>query len=286
MASARGFTLLELVVVMVVIAVLAVASTRFIQLSTDSYLAVNRRAQVLDVADGAVRRLARDLRLALPNSVRVGGAGKFLEYAPTSNGGRYLAESGVAPLTDILNFTAADSSFDYLGPSLAGASGYVVVFNTGQTSVSGCAVAPGGADVYEGCNRSAITAVTASKVSFSALQFPFDSPGHRFHIVPAAGPVTIACENVNTVNGNGSGTLRLYSNYATGAGNWGGAAPSAAPTAAGRTVNLLADNVSGCSIAYVSGVTAGNGLVTLRLEIKRGGETITLHHQVHVDNVP
>jgi MSHA biogenesis protein MshO len=46
------------------------------------------------------------------------------------------------------------------------------------------------------------------------------------------------------------------------------------------------DNVSACSFAYVTGVSASNGLVTLRLSITRKGETITLHHQIHIDNVP
>jgi MSHA biogenesis protein MshO len=281
MTRARGFTLIELVVVIVLMGIIAVVGAKMIVAPTEAYLAVNRRAQITDTADVAMRRLSRDLRLALPNSVRVGGANRFLEFVPTRNGSRYRVEGG-----DILDFGAVDTSFDYLGESLVGEVGSVVVFNTGQRSPTGCAVVPGGADVYEGCNRSAISAVTVSKVSFNAKQFSFDSPGHRFHIVPTTGPVTLACENVNTVSGNGTGTLRLYTRYAIGAGDWGASAPAAAPVTPGLTVNVLADHVSACSFIYVSGVTAVNGLVTLRLTLTRGNETITLHHQVHVDNVP
>jgi MSHA biogenesis protein MshO len=159
-----------------------------------------------------------------------------------------------------------------------------VVFNTGQRSVAGCAVDPGGADAYEGCNRSAITAATATTMSFASLKFPFDSPGHRFHLVPATGPVTFACENMGALNnGNGPGRLRLYTGYKTTAADWGATAPAAAPAGSG---SLLVDNVSACSFAYVTGVSASNGLVTLRLSITRKGETITLHHQIHIDNVP
>jgi MSHA biogenesis protein MshO len=288
MTSSRGFTLMELIIVIVIMGIIAGVAAVFISGPVAGYVDSNRRAQLSDSADIAVRRISRDLRLALPNSVRVGGSNKYLEYIPTTIGSRYRANGG----GDILDFTTTDSSFDYLGDSIAGSTGFVVVFNTGQRSVSGCATAPGGADAYEGCNRTAISAVTASKVTISSatFRFPFASPGNRFHIVPATGPVTLACEPSATLGinsaGDGNGTLRIYSNYATGSGDWGSAAPSAAPSGGGLTNYILARYVSGCTFVYTPGITASNGLVTLLLTLTRSNETVTLHHQVHVDNVP
>ena len=284
--SIGGFTLIELIVVMVILGIIVAISTRFISGPTLAYLSSTRRAQMSDVADVAIRRIARDLRVALPNSVRAGASNRFLEYIPTTHGARYRAEAGGAAGSDHLDFAAADTSFDYIGADLAGATGHVVVFNTGQRSVGGCANAAGGADAYEGCNRSAISAITASLVSMASRQFRLASPGNRFHVVPATGPVTLACENVGDANGNGTGTLRMYTNYATGAGDWGAGAPAGAPAAAGRQVSVLANNVSACALVYVSGISASNGLATLRLAISREGETLVLHHQIHVDNVP
>lgn len=280
MTEPRGFTLIEMIMVMVIMGIIAAVAAVFISGPVKGYVDSTRRAQLSDAADIALRRLSRDLRLALPNSVRVGGGNRFLEYIPTANGGRYRAEGG----GDILDFTAMDGSFDYLGSSLAGQTGFVVVFNTGQRSVSSCL----GADAYEGCNRRAITGVTASKVSMtSAAKMPFASPSNRFHIVPATGPVTLACEGVGTdATGSGTGTLRIYSNYNTGSGDWGNSAPSAAPSAAGIVNSLLVQHVSDCAFVYTSGITATNGLATMRLTLTRSNETITLHHQVHVNNAP
>jgi MSHA biogenesis protein MshO len=279
MTRARGFTLVEMIIVMVIMGIIAAVVSVFITGPVTGYVDANRRAQLSDSADIALRRLSRDLRLALPNSVRVGGGNQLLEYIPTTGGGRYLTAS-----TDFLDFTTTDGSFDYLGDSTTGATGFVVVFNTGQRSATNCATAPGGADAYEACNRTTIGSVTATKVTLSsAFKFPFTSPGNRFHVVPSTGPVTLACEGVGTSGGDGTGTLKIYSNYNTGSGDWGNAATISAPRGTG---NLLGRHVSDCSFIYTPGVTATNGLVTLRLALTRSNETVTLHHQVHVDNAP
>ena len=282
MTNSRGFSLMELIIVMVIIGIIAAVVAVFIAGPVSGYVDANRRAQLSDSADIAMRRISRDLRLALPNSVRVGGGNSFLEYIPSTAGARYREEGGGG--VDELKFSGNDDSFDYFGASLVGETGYVVVFNTGQRSQSAnCNAAPGGADAYEGCNRSLITAITATNIAMSSIRLRLESPGKRFHIVPLTGPATLACENVGTSAGDGSGTLRIYSNYSTGAGDWGAAAPGAAP---GGTSSLLAQNVSGCAFIYTPGVTATNGLVTLRLGLTRSNETVTLHHQVHVDNAP
>lgn len=278
MTEARGFTLVELIIVMVIIGVIAAVVAVFITGPISGYVDVMRRAQLSDAADTTLRRISRDLRQALPNSVRVDSNNRFLEYIPTSNGSRYLVE-----VPDILDFTTADSSFGFLGETIA-ATGFIVVFNTGQVS-SGTRAAPGcvGADAYEGCNRSAGTAA-GNLVSLTApFKFPFASPSNRFHILPASGPVTLACEGVAAAAGNGSGTLKIYTGYKTG-GDWGSAAPT--PPGGATSTSLLAQYVSACTFTYTSGITASNGLVTLRLALTRNNETVTLHHQVHVDNSP
>ena len=280
MIKSRGFTLMELVIVMVIIGVLAAGVAVFITSPVMGYLDANRRAQLTDAADIALRRMSRDLRLALPNSIRVGGSNNpFLEYIPTSNGGRYREKSG-----NRLVFSSPVISFDYIGETLAGETGFVVVANnnvqpSSSTRPTTTCPTAGGADAYEGCNRARILSVTSSTVNISVHTFVIPSPANRFHIVPASGPVTLACENVGTNLGDGTGTLKIYTNYNTGDSDWGSTAPSAAPSPAG---SLLAQYVSICSFVW----NYKNGLVILDLELTRGNETVHLFNEVHVENVP
>src|SRR6188474_829145 len=81
----RGFTLVEAVIVIAITGILAAIVTRFIVQPVQLYLATQARAQLVDVADNALRRIARELRLALPNSPRVSSSGLSLELIPVTS---------------------------------------------------------------------------------------------------------------------------------------------------------------------------------------------------------
>lgn len=292
MKKTRGFTLIEAIVVITIMGILSAMVAVFVRAPVQSYLDVVRRGVLSNAADIALRRMGRDLRMAVPNSVRVnaacGAASCFLEYLPIRDGGRYRAVSTLAGGGDILDFfTPADSSFDVLGPAVTGAAGdFLVVFNTGQLSAAGCATAPGGANAYEGCNRRTLSGAAGASVSFTATAqtLPFDSPGHRFQIVPSSGPITYACEGVGVnAAGTGTGTLRRYTSY-SGAGI--ALAQPVPPAGVGMTSALLADGISACTITYAAGITAASGLVSIQLTLTQENESVSLYHEVHVDNQP
>jgi MSHA biogenesis protein MshO len=251
---------------------------------------VARRADMTDIADTALRRITRDVRLALPNSVRVaGGCGGsdtcFLEFLPAPSGGRYRAEldcSGVCS-GDVLDFDdATDTSFDVLGSPLTVAAGdQIVVYNLGIPSASGCTSL--GADAYEGCNRRTITA-GGSTITFTptTLPFPFDSPGYRFHVISK--PVTYACD--------GAGTLWRYWGYDIQDVQTKTDTIAELDALTGVQKARLATNVSSCKFTYDPNVVAQrSGLVTMRLGITEanpsgGNETVTLYNAAHVSNQP
>ena len=96
-ASHSGFSLLEMVVVIAITGIIGAMVAVFMARPVQSYTDSVQRAEYSDIADTALRRIIRDLRLALPNSVRVAevpaGSGIFyLEFLLTSGGGRYRAE--------------------------------------------------------------------------------------------------------------------------------------------------------------------------------------------------
>ena len=265
---ARGFTLVEMIVVVAITGILGAAVAVFIRRPVESYVDAARRAELTDIADTALRRITRDVRTALPNSIRITTAGNvtYLEYLQTSGGGRYRAETDSSGGGNILNFIAADSSFDVIGtmPALA-AGNSIVIYNLSPIGST--------ANAYIGDNRAAYSSSTAPTITLAAAKlFPFQSPGKRFQVVEHA--VTYACDPLPA----GAGVLRRYWNY-------GIVDPQ--PTPPGGSNALLASNITGCSFTYAtSGATARTGVLALNLRVSQGGETVRLFQQAHVNNVP
>jgi MSHA biogenesis protein MshO len=277
----KGFTLVEMIMVIVITGIIGGMVAVFLKAPVQQYMDVARRADMTDIADTALRRIGRDLRLALPNSVRVTtvGSNTYLEFLPTTGGGRYRAALDTTGGGNMLDFSnPADNSFDVLGPSVAANAGdYLVIYNLGIPSASGCASL--GADAYEGCNRrNIVTGGSMMTFTPTALSFPFDSPSHRFQVITT--PVTYIC---SPMAGGTGGNLTRY---------WGYAIQSAQPTALGTLTSVnpgavLANNVSACNFTYNAAVVAQrSGLVTMNLGITENNETVTLYSAAHVSNVP
>jgi len=266
--SQRGFTLIEAIIVITITGIIAGMVAVFIRAPVQGYFDSARRAELTDVADTAVRRISRDLHLALPNSVRVTQIGNvyYLEFLQTSGGGRYRAAADNSGGGNVLDFTQSTTRFDALGPVPAmvpGAMNLVAVYNLGVP----------GADAYQqpAINTSAITGISGNTVTINPFQFPFASPANRFQIISY--PVTYVCDK-------GTQTLTRFWNYSIQATQ-----PTSFP--AGTPSALLAKNVSDCSFSYDAQViTQRAGLVAAWLQITQSGESVSLYHEVHVSNVP
>lgn len=267
-----GFTLIELVMVIVILGILAFILANILRGPMQAYVAVEKRARLVDIAETALQRMTREVRLALPNSIRV--TGTTLEFLRTLDGGRYRGQGA-----NRLRFNKQSDTFEFLGPLnqcgsiLAGGaaqsdclvaprSAYcMVVYNTGQP----------GADAYAGDNIAAITGVNCGggTMDFNlspVAKFPNKSPRQRFFIVDT--PVSYICNA-------GTGQIRRYAGYTIGG-------------AVSGTGNLLVDQVSACSFSYIPGNDTRSGLARFSITITDTtlGQSVTLLQEAHVDNQP
>lgn len=272
----RGFTLVELIMVIVILGVIGSVVVVFMPAPIEAYFSSGRRAALTDVADTTVRRMARDLRTALPNSVRVSATAgsptnNCIEFIPTKTGGRYRADDTPAGL----NFAVADLSFNMLGSNLGlpvdqriAVNDVVVVYNLGIA----------GADAYSQNNTAVVTglgtetaAPIESPISIASTLFPLASGSNRFHVVP--GNERVVAYVCNTV----TRTLRRTVSAAF-----------FTPASCLATGPILASNVDRCEFSYddVGSNLQRNALVSMSIQMSNTGETVSLQHEVHVSNTP
>lgn len=279
-----GFTLIELVITLVISTIVVSFVSMFISGPVLGFTDQTRRARLVDAADAALRRIGRDVRRALPNSVRTTSVGGViaLEVLSTADGARYRAQPP-GSAAQILDLSTADASFNVLGPftqvakPFGSASHYLAVYNVGVP----------GADAYELANVitppgttigiSADGATGEDRVTLSAaFRFAYGSPTQRIFLVD--GPVTYLCDTV-------AGTLTRYQGYAI-AASQSSRDSHGELIAAGATASLMANQLAACTFAYTPGTAERAGLVSLQFTVRAQGESVSLLSQVHVDNVP
>jgi MSHA biogenesis protein MshO len=105
-----GFTLIEMIVVIIILGVLATAVTTFISLSTRIYTEATAREQLVSSARFAIERLNREVREALPNSLVV--SGRCLMFSPIVASAIYT-DIPVSPeaASNIINIIEFDETF-------------------------------------------------------------------------------------------------------------------------------------------------------------------------------
>lgn len=292
MRRCAGFTLVELILVIALSAVVGVMISTVLSRPLEGFVAQSRRAELVDQAALALNRMARDIRRAVPNSVRIEDGGRALELLSISSGGRYLpnrvdgeslrfspdpAPECTAPGNDCQTFRA-------LAPGLSTEGvRWLVVYNTGAES-GGTPLA--GSNLWATVAASAPNVITPQDTTFTAtadgsstllrveppseapwygrFSFAFASPQRRFYLVDEV--VGYRCDTA------GRRLLRFTR-------------ASLATAFTADASHVVVDNVSHCSFSYQPGSQHRAGLVGLTLRLT-DGESIELFQQVQVDNAP
>lgn len=282
----RGFTLLELVAVIVILGVLASATTQYIIFGTEVYVESTERQRVLGQSRFLVERLSRELRLAVPNSVRTGtnGAGtqSCIEFVPIRTSGAYRTDNtaSLAPIAP----NAASRTIDVVSwdsqNNVAGDRMYVYATSPNDIYQPTNTVGDKFALIENVTGTSPDLTITLAQVGTPAEddQFPEESPVNRYF---TANESVSYCLIRNSVT-NVSDVFRFrHTNFATNLAY--PAAASGVLMAQGLTNNLTTE----APFTFNTASQVRNSVVSLYLEFAANqAENMFFHHEVHIPNVP
>lgn len=293
--SSGGFTLVELVMVIALAGVVAVMISTVLSNPLSSFVDQSRRAELVDQAAGALNRMSRDVRLAVPNSLRVSADGQAMELLLIHSAARYRPNRiGVEALR--FSSEAAGScasttegglcnSVQVLDADLdpSGAR-WLVLYNTGAES--GGNPVPG-SNVWAAANPGVITPtgvtfglvasppagerhISLGNLPAGGFNFAFASPQLRLYLAETV--VGYRCQ--------GGQLLRYSYNQLL------SSIPNVPPAGANPQPVAARVDCAASRFEYQTGSTQRAGLLTLSLSISQAGETLQLLQQVHVDNAP
>ena len=269
-----AFTLVELVMVIALAGLIAVMISTVMSRPMQGFVDQSRRAELVDLASSALNRMTREIRLAVPNAVRV-AAGTRLELLRSPGGGRYRATLVNGVRQDPPQCVSDPCVIEVLGPLIGvddwAAMNWMVVYNIGSTA-SGDNTWPPLDGTLAVISPKVAMSYVAGNLSLAGggienFRFKYASPQHRFFLADKV--VGYRCTGTAIVRGEFD-TL---------------AAPGAYDYSSASTVVDHVDCVNS-GFTYDPGTNTRSGLVTIRLTLRQDGETITLLQQVHVDNAP
>lgn len=249
----HGFSLIELIVVIVILSILAVFGSQFVVTSTQNYEQTRTRALLVNTGRQALEQMTRQLRGALPYSVITTNDNTCIKFMPIANGGIY---NGFAP--DVSNQAPTNNS------------AAVTTFHDGIVFgeaywVSVGAMSPG--EIYTFVSPSSLASILASPAAtISTNRWLRNSINRRFYLLdnPKAFCVT--------------GTqLRLYLNAGM---------SSTTVDQSGASVLMASHVAATSSFDLTQGSENRQTVVLMNIDFTSGGETVNFQQQVMIRNVP
>ena len=280
-ADHAGFTLVELVITISLMGVVAVLVSTMVGNQMLGYVDTARRADLVARTDMALQTMARDLRNAVPYSVRVSG-GTALEWVPVLDWGRYrkradsTAADPLAAEQAAVDFSAPDTQFEVLHtgtmPSLP--SGARLVMGNSP------AMATDGLNIYGGLSAGGLVPVGSHVITPTVITVATSgnditlNPGFQFSLASAAGRFYLVNSAASYICSAGS--ITRYGGYSIQA-----AQPTSAPVSS--TAALLVDGVTSCQFGYTT-IDASFGMLTITLQVTDSGESVTLTRSITIEN--
>jgi MSHA biogenesis protein MshO len=269
-----GFTLIEMVTVILILSIIVVGVSSFVIFGTRIFVESSAVDQVLSQSRFGIERMTRDIRRAVPNSMRVltatDGSYQCLELLPISTSTSYL-DAPIFPQTAQNSLTAIKS----VGSITAAQSVLIYPLTT--------------AEIYHPLGTTAkrftVQSVAESGDQLTinltqSVRFTEASPLKRLYL--ADNPLSYCF--INTANNI---ELRLYQDYGYQPNQ---PSPTMSPTVMGDGV-LMAQNITNTlavnpAIILMPSTLITNAIVHLQPVFSVNGETFNYQHQVQVMNVP
>ena len=278
----RGFTLIELIAVIIILGVVGTAVISFIGFSAQLFVDVNGRDKVLADSRFVLERLNRELRDAVPNSMRVGGNSTIhcLEFMPV-NWSTFYLDVPVAPepaSSQIQVIELQTGIDDYV----SNPADFVIVFP----------ISP--ADVYGDNGRrfglSNLPQVNGSSVNTISLDnnavFTADSPSSRLYV--AGEPVSYCVSNTGNITRHTGYAISATQSVNVNVIGSGVLMGSNIVNSLSNNPQLLSANTDDPFRVFESSLRR-NAFVHIVLRFARQdqpNEVIVFNNEVHIANVP
>ncbi len=266
----QGFTLIEMVTVIAILAIVGVGVTNFLGSGAQIFADVTERTQLISESRFVTERLNREIRGALPNSVRIAGNGNTrhcIEFMPVKWSSFYF-DAPVVP-EEFAEIEAVE--WGSLSPYTYAAGDNIIIYPTATV------------DIYSDTGKKhEIEEISpigpgVTELEFDDdVQFATDSPSSRFYVFST--PVSYCVE---------AGQIRRYENYGL---------------QQIQPVNLVGGALMAENLTNTLSNDAGTGIedpfrlneasltrtasVLMLLEFARDNEIIVFNNEVHIPNVP
>ncbi|MBF0218516.1 MAG: type II secretion system protein [Gammaproteobacteria bacterium] len=175
---------MEIIIVITLMGILAGVLTPIISYSTRAYIASQARSELTARSRLALQRLAREIRVTVPNSIKLNGSGSEITFVTSKAGGMLLREDDTrifetncpanqrfrtaTPLSQLCLIYPATTPFFVDGDLFVIGNSTPALLSSGDTTF-------------------AATAVTHSsllwKIAFTSKSFTYDSPSSRFMVI-------------------------------------------------------------------------------------------------------
>ncbi len=267
-----GFTLIELILVIIILGVMSVGIAGFITLSTQTYLNVSERDELLGNTRFVIERLNREIRNAVPNSIRV----------KNSNSMQCIEFVEIKASTTYINIPVA--------PESASSNISVIPFNDQN------------GNPYE-CNSCSDQVIVYPLLSDEVYDNHNDFSGKMFNIgnfsSAAVNEWTIPIRNGSILFDDDSPTERLYIanrqvaycvligkiyRYQNGIGGTQRLPPRSRPYLMAEYVAPI--DTSNLPFSIVPATLTRNAMVQVNLHFIRNDEDYVFNNDIHINNIP